>query len=298
MTSWWLLADVGGTNVRFARAVQGEKPVIEKTWQTASYATFEDALSSYVAEAGGLDQCEAIAIAAAGPQSNGSIALTNGRWLINADHVSAAFHGIPVSLVNDLEAVAYALPYLAADDVAPYFGDREAGHAPRIAVNMGTGFGAALIVPSGASFTAVACEPGHMTLAIPPALHPVLGDTVVTIEDVLSGKGLQRLLGEEQLLADCFGSDINDQPSLLGVFDQLFGQVCRDLVMATGAWGGVYTCGSVASAWFTASDRKGFNVAFRAAGPMSDRMQRVFVGHITHPLPALVGLLQIIQANQ
>ena len=85
------------------------------------------------------------AIAAAGPVDGNAVKLTNNAWIVDGAKISALMNGVPVAVVNDLEAVAAALPHLTPDDlttlgaIAPVRPERRT----MIAVNVGTGFGAA-----------------------------------------------------------------------------------------------------------------------------------------------------------
>jgi len=260
-----LLADIGGTNARFALAADEGVPV-PVVLPVADHARFEDALETFLAtqpEArAGIGSC---AIAAAGPVSDGTIRLTNVPWVIDGRALAASL-GCPVGVLNDLEAVAAALPYLERDDVAVLRAGDGGARAPMVAVNVGTGFGAAVAVPVRDGWHPLATEPGHV----------LLPDGRGTVEDVLSGPGLA------QLRLDSAASRAD--------FSALLGRVTRDLVLATGAWGGVRFCGGVLEDWDTVVDGKVFLTAFDIPGPMADRLSRVSLARIIRRNPALLGL--------
>jgi glucokinase len=73
----------------------------------------------------------------------------------------------------------------------------------------------------------------------------------------------------------------------------MLGAVCGNLVLATGAWGGVYLCGSVVKAWLNAGATVPFHTAMCAKGAMCARMARVPVYEIAARYPALTGLSRI-----
>lgn len=305
MTGWRVVADVGGTNVRFARARAGNTIEHVRAWPNASFPSFIEALSRYVNETGGLAGCAGIAVAAAGPVADGTVRLTNGEWVISGKAISDHANGLPARVINDLEAVAYAIPHLAHDDVAAIGSANAAvSGGVKIAVNVGTGFGASIVLPAGAEWTAIACEPGHMSLALDDRERRLVGNAR-SIEDVLSGPGMQAI-GRKLSAAsghadpsskegpapggDIFASGGGANRELVELFSGLLGQVCGDLVLATGAWGGVYTCGGLASAWFQHALHAQFRQRFEDKGPMAPRMRDVFTGHITNRLAALNGL--------
>ena len=90
MTSRRLVADAGGTNVRFAIADAKGNLDRVKIFQTADFPTFLDAFSAYRADAGGLREVDAAAIAAAGPVDGDAVKLTNNEWIVDGAKISAA----------------------------------------------------------------------------------------------------------------------------------------------------------------------------------------------------------------
>ena len=263
MTGLRLLADIGGTNARFALA-DGSAIPAPVVLPVAGYAQFGDALAEFLdAHPGERGQIGSCAIAAAGPVSEGTIRLTNAPWVIDGRALAASL-GCRVGILNDLEAVASALPHLGSDDLHLLRAGDGPAPAPMIAINVGTGFGAAVAVPVAGGWHPLATEPGHM-------LH---GQG--TVEDILSGPGLAKL-----------GIDSDSQRA---VFSALLGRVTRDLVLATGSWGGVRFCGGVLEAWDTVIDADAFFAAFDVPGPMASRLAGVSIARIVHPNPALLGL--------
>ncbi|MFN3450194.1 MAG: glucokinase, partial [Roseococcus sp.] len=104
-----LLADIGGTHARFARA-EGGRPGEVLTLRVAEHARFEEALALARARLGSPPR---FLCAVAGPVEAGRAALTNAPWVIEAATLPFA----EVRLLNDLEAMAWALPVLAPGEV-------------------------------------------------------------------------------------------------------------------------------------------------------------------------------------
>jgi glucokinase len=297
MTSRRLVADAGGTNVRFAIADADGNLDRVKIFQTTDFPTFLDALSAYRADAGGLKEIEAGAIAAAGPVEGNTVKLTNNEWIVDGAAVSALVGGVPVAVLNDLEAVAAALPHLTADDLttlgpaAPVRPERRT----MIAVNVGTGFGAASVIWRDGRWYTCPSESGHMTLG-PVAGTALAADT--SVEDVLSGAGLARLhqqltgAQESGQASDVFARAGRDAAAARTqeIFTAVLGRVAGDLTLATCAWGGAYLCGSVATAWSGVADIERFRGEFTRKGPMRSRMQNVPTAVIRRDIAALYGL--------
>src|SRR5690625_2746288 len=109
-----LVADIGGTNARFALAVPETGELTEvQVLPVSEFADFPAALGAYL---GSGREISAAAIAAAGPRDGDAISLTNAPWQIVAEDVSKVLGGAKVRLLNDLEAVALAIPHLGAEE--------------------------------------------------------------------------------------------------------------------------------------------------------------------------------------
>lgn len=300
MTARRLVADVGGTNVRFAIADADGNLDRIKIFQNADFPTFPDAFSAYRSDAGGLREVDAVAIAAAGPVDGDAVKLTNNEWTVEGAKLSALMGGVPVALVNDLEAVAAALPHLTSDDlttlgpIAPVRPERRT----MIAVNVGTGFGASSVIWRDGRWYTCPSEAGHMTLG-QVVLNNAEGlpdDT--SVEDVLSGGGLARLCerlsgGRSQQASDVFKEAAREYGAAhdaVGLFTHFLGRIAGDLTLATCAWGGAYLCGSVATAWAGVADIARFRTEFARKGPMHERMLKVPTAVIRRDNAALYGL--------
>lgn len=296
MTSRRLVADAGGTNVRFAIAdVDGNLDRV-KIFQTADFPTFPDAFAAYRADAGGLREVGAAAIAAAGPVDGNIVKLTNNEWIVDGRQIAELMNGIPVAVVNDLEAVAAALPHLTPDDLTTLGAPAPVRPELRtmLAVNVGTGFGASSVIWRDGRWYTCASEAGHMTLG------PVEGTALpagASVEDALSGDGLARLYerlagGRFQQAADVFAEAARDAAAAdaVALFTDILARIAGDLALATCAWGGVYFSGSVATAWAGIADIERFRAVFTRKGPMHARMLKVPTAVIRRDNAALYGL--------
>ena len=301
MPGWRLVADVGGTNVRFARAYpDGRIDEIER-WRTTPTEDFPAVLGRYLAGSGGSGGCAGAMIGAAGPVESGAIALTNSPWVIRETEVSAQLAGAPVRLLNDLEGIALALPVLEADDIVVLgpVSAPEHRHA-MLAINVGTGFGAAAVLPQDGGWTSVPGEAGHASLDAHIAVRLGLDPATASIEDVLSGPGVlriwQALTGRPPAPGDTAASILaraGTDPEARMVADELseiLGRIAGDLALTLAAWGGVFFCGGVITGWMPQADPIRFRSAFEAKGKMTGRMQRLFTGRISRSEVALAGL--------
>ena len=307
-----LVADVGGTRSRFGVSDGPGRLSDVRVYETAARPSFAGTLAAYLADIGSDPAetwCREVHVAAAGPVDAGTVHLTNSTWQISATEISRAFGGIPVVLFNDLEAVGLLLPHLTpagTKRIGP-----GAGATPgaalvgnRIAVNVGTGFGAATAVRApgqagGTRWTIAAGEAGHMTLATTTPDEATALAFASSVEDVLSGAGVARLY--EFLAGATNGHDtanavfagVTSDPiatATVRILSSLLGRIAGDLVLATAAWDGVYLCGSVAQGWAGVGDATAFRAEFERKGAMSSRMALVPSLVITASEPALLGL--------
>jgi glucokinase len=304
VSGWRLVGDVGGSNARFARAADGVLSE-RRCYAVRDYSTFYAALDAYLAETGGREGCHSAAIGVAGPVDRGRVKLTNAAWTIDAGETAAHLGGAATAVVNDLQAVALSLPHLAEQDLAPLGTAVRASGERRtmLALNVGTGFGAAALVPAGSGWVAAGCEPGHMAIGAIDAEQLAIIDGIPTVEDLLSGRGVKALYAqvakrqraparEDWSGADIFRNARSDAVAAetLRYFSLLLGRVAGDLALATGAWGGVYLCGSVVDGWAEVGDVALFREQFERKGLMTERMRAVYSGIIIPDDAPLIGV--------
>jgi glucokinase len=303
---WRLVGDVGGTNARFARASGG---VISqrRNYAVPEYVTFYDALRRYLNETGGTDGCTSGAIGVAGPVDGGYCKLTNAPWIIDAKEAGRLLGGVPTELLNDLEAVAAGLPYLADKDLKNLGAPRAQGaRRTMLALNVGTGFGAASAVALRGGWTNCACEPGHMTLGALDADELTVTDGFGSVEQLLSGRGVQALYARLASRAGVSIENVRGGAAIFAsvrsdpiaaetvrYFSRLLGRVAGDLVLAAGAWGGVFLCGSVCQGWAAVADVGEFRAYFETKSVMTERMRSVYSGVIQMDDISLFGLTHL-----
>src|SRR4029079_3471524 len=193
-----LVADIGGTNARFALADLETLDLSEiGQFPCAEHASIEAADEIYLA---GLKErpCRG-AVAVAAPLAGGKIKLTNSVWSFTAESLAGAAHLDDILLLNDFEALALSLPHLRAEELHRLGGGAAAPQATKVVLGPGTGIGVAGLVWSGADWIAVPSEGGHLTLAANTARERDLpgllraGGRRLSVERAVSGPGLTGL---------------------------------------------------------------------------------------------------------
>ena len=191
-----LLADVGGTNARFALLAGRTLGKISHT-AVSDYGSFREALSAYLGKVPEADSIGAAVLAASGVVQNGRCALMNNPWVIDAADLCATYGFSRVRLINDFEAVAWSLPRLSRDKLLQVGGGQPIAGAPLVALGPGTGLGMAASIPHATGHLVLSSEGGHSTMAgstlredaVIAYLRRRLGH--VSAERVLSGPGLE-----------------------------------------------------------------------------------------------------------
>src|SRR5262245_34152762 len=154
-----LVADIGGSNSRFGLADSTGRPEGIVVIENDTVPDLETALAHYLRDTGAHPNTAVLAIA--GPIQGEEIALTNRRWRFRRADFAARFGFSQLHIVNDFEALAWALPRLTAAHV------RSLGHGlpdrqgVKLVLGPGTGLGVAALFPADGRWHAVASEGGH-----------------------------------------------------------------------------------------------------------------------------------------
>ncbi|MCC2654898.1 MAG: glk1 [Panacagrimonas sp.] len=299
-----LVADVGGTNCRFALGRRDRESIELEHVQVVPTPSegFDVAARRYLADAGGANPA-AIGVAAAGRvRRDGDrswIALTNTPLVLDRQSLGRLCGGRAL-LANDLAAVAAALPHLRPGDASAFGPDLPSVAGHRVVLGVGTGLGAALLTERGET---VDTEAGHADLpCVRQDEHRWCGELGrtgrVSIEHVLCGSGLLRLhavvasesLDSVDALLDRWRQGDAAARATLSAFATWLGRVAGNLVLSAGAWGGVSLIGGVISGLGPALDPAAFRRGFEDKAPFARDLAAVPVHRILHPQPALLGM--------
>lgn len=280
-----LLADIGGTNARFALADRDGTVHARQQLAVANHPRFEDALATYLSSVAARPGSAALSVA--GPVIGNAVIMTNTAWVVSDNAVRSVCPDIPVAVVNDLQAVALAVPSLGSSDFKVlHAGQPPFQHAAVLCINLGTGFGAAVACPEPDGGHALATEAGHMTLATTNAHERTLLGDGVTVEEVFSGPGL-RILRERS-------AEMESSPDAFRqTYSHVLGRLAGDLALATGAWGGIALCGGVLTDLDAVVDLTSFLAGLHTRQGLARRLESVPVRHVTCADPAFLGLMRI-----
>lgn len=306
-----LVGDVGGTNVRFARADLANDRIEVTGFSKLrgdDYCCFEGALEQYCDQT---ETCmgDAAVFAFAGPIRNGAVNLTNRNWTVSSAKLLHKFSLSNVFLMNDFAAMARAVPELGRETmqlIKPGEADPE---TPIIVAGPGTGLGVATLFPGRNGYwKVISGEGGHLAFAPRNDLEIELlkelqkTHAYVSNELVCSGMGLPKV---HRALCAIFGLEYAEM-SPSGMLDAaekgnaFFLDLCRlrargvmgavgDLALANGGLGGVVLAGGVTERLLPYLMEEASLERFTSRGPMSDYLRDCPIHLMTDPAAPLIG---------
>jgi glucokinase len=258
-----LLADIGGTNARFALLADGTVDAIAHM-AVSNFGSFREALTTYLGKLPGAATINAAILAIPGGIDNGHSALTNNPWF-EAAELRALFGFSTVRLINDFEAVGWSLPRLSPDKLLQIGGRQSVKGAPLAALGPGTGLGMTANIPHATGHLVLSSEGGHSTLAgcslredaVIAYLRQRFGH--VSAERVLSGHGLENLhealaaldnvILPRRSAAEITRAGIEGTCSTsraaIDMFCAMLGTVAGNLALTLGARGGIFVAGGI-----------------------------------------------------
>jgi glucokinase len=309
-----LVADVGGTNARFALITDFDKStnqfIIEhnQTFPSADFGSLESATEKYLATIAPIKPTRAC-LAVAGPIKAGQVHLTNLGWHFSVSDFKTHFKFDQLEVINDFAAFAYAAPYLDKNQNSNIKAGQADDNANIAVMGPGTGFGAACLVRTVQSSAVLSCEGGHISLASVTELDTQLIAALkkqhphVSIETVFSGPGITHLyqamcevkgvvakqLDAAQIsqLANTKECDICD--ATLNQFCDWIGSVAGDLALAYGALGGVFIGGGILPRMQARLIESRFVERFSQKGIMSQYTAQIPVVLVTQDNIPLIG---------
>ncbi|RKQ70681.1 glucokinase [Oceanibaculum indicum] len=297
-----LLADIGGTNTRFALLDQAGRIGAPDVFPTAAHDTLEAAIQHWMDRTG--QRPDALALAVAGPVTGDAVALTNHPWRFSASGLAARFGFAPVCVMNDVAAIARALPDLPESAFLPLKPGTANPAAARLVVAPGTGLGVAALIPAGSSFHVASSEGGHVTLAARDVAEAALLEKLrpdgghLSAEDVLAAPGLARLYQAlsgreatpEEVTAAALGCGDPQAKTAASAHSAMLGGIAGDLAMSFDARAGVVIAGDLPGRMGPAFDRDAFIRRFTDKGPFTAYLEAIPVSLLDAAYPAFTGL--------
>jgi glucokinase len=304
-----LLADIGGTNARFALD-PGDGPLHHvATLACDNHHSLAEAARSFL-DTVGSETPRYGAFCIAGPVAGDQVGLTNHPWRFSIAELRDRLGLQGLEVVNDFTAVALAVPGLTAADLCPIGGGGTAPDAPAAVLGPGTGLGVAGLLPTAGGPLPVTSEGGHAAIAAwTDREAAVLGRlrrrfNHVSAERVLSGDGLVNLyralaeldgaavedLAPDQVTARALADAAGPESEALDMFCAMLGGFAANVALTFCATGGVYLAGGILPRIVDRLRASDFRTRFEIGGRFSDYLAGIATQLIVHPHPAFVGL--------
>jgi glucokinase len=290
-----LVADIGGTNARFAMVDLDDLTVPRfETYSCANFRSLAEAAAAFVKDTGAKPTAAAFGIA--GPVSGNRGVITNLSWTMTTDELAAATGAKSALLVNDFEALALSVQLMASADLHQLGGGDAVARATKGVVGPGTGLGVGGLVWSASRWLPIPGEGGHTSFAAASADEVELLATVskkfehFSNERVVSGPGLVNVyvcfsarrgivlkerVGANEVTRRALANEDPVAVESLDFFVKVLGRIAGDTALMMGARGGVYLGGGIPPKILDFLAKPAFRQSFESKGRLSAFMQPI-----------------------
>jgi len=317
-----LAGDIGGTKTNLAVFISESglrAPLAEATFPSGDYPSLEVLAQEFLSRT--RIKVDHASVGVAGPVVSGQAKITNLPWVLDETKLADALGLSSVHLLNDLLALAHAVPFLTERDLHVLNKGRAVPGGAIAVVASGTGLGEAYLTWDGARYRAYPSEGGHTDFAPSNALESGLLQYLldrydhVSYERVCSGSGLAKIYAylkesgyaeEPDWLIEQLVSAHDRAPVIvkaamdevrpcklcrnaLNMFVSILGAEAGNMALKVTASGGVYLGGGIPPRILRALEKGTFIEAFRRKGRMSRFMEGIPVHVILNPKVALLG---------
>ena len=311
-----LIADIGGTNARFALVGADGETIRTRVLACADYPGLAAAAKVYLDLERPNPAPDRAAIAVASPVAGDRVSMTNRNWSFSISELRATLGLNQIFVVNDFTAQALAVPRLGASDTHQIGGGTAIVGAPIAILGPGTGLGvSALVKAPGGNRIALATEGGHATLApanqrersVVAALEARFGH--VSIERAVSGPGLANLalaisdvdgleraeLEPDEITARALSGRDPVAVEALTMFCAMLGGAAGNLALTLGAHGGVYIGGGIVGRLGSFLEASPFRARFEDKGRFRDYLSPIPTHVIAAETPGFHGLAALLE---
>ena len=312
-----LAGDIGGTKTLlglFDPVPARPRPLAVRVFPTLDFDDLTTMIAAFLEDAptkGG--SIESACFGVAGPVVGDVAELTNVPWLVDARRVATKFKLRHVSLLNDLQAMAYSVPVLRAAEMHVLQQGRAVTGGNRALIAAGTGLGEALLHYVDGRFIPSPSEGGHADFAARTERDIVLLRDLIErygradVERVVSGPGLTNVhrVTHRGPCAASIDLEHPDAPmaisaaaldrrcdscvEALELFVEAYGAEAGNLALRTVATDGVFIGGGIAPKILPALTDGRFIRAFREKAPLETLLEAMPVKVILNTEAGLLG---------
>jgi glucokinase len=313
----FLAADVGGTHTRIAmmRASPDENRKVEtlayREFACTDFPGLAELLQAFV-DADVRIPVRHCVLACAGQVMGDEVVNDNLAWPIHLSQLRQALVLDDIAILNDFEALGYALDSPLAHSSRHLCGPDSHTEGPTLVIGPGTGLGAAVHVPGSAGGFVLTTEAGQMDFA-PNSIrereilaHLAPHGGYVEFERIVSGPGLltvyatlcalhgemPKLATPEAVTAAATACSDMHAVEAVDVFCGSLGSLAGNLAMAFMATGGVYLAGGFLSSMFALLERSTFEERFLHGRSARALLSQIPVWVMEHGRHGVLGAAQ------
>ena len=316
-----IAGDIGGTKTDLAiysRESGPHTPLAQTEVHSADYPTLQAMVKEFLAQV--KTSVDVASFDVPGPVINGHVKTTNLPWTLDEKTLASDLDLKAVHLMNDLEAVARAVPVLRSEDMITINEGVPVANGPIAVIAPGTGLGESFLTWDGSEYIAHGSEGGHSDFAptderqlrLLHYLLPRFGH--VGVERVCSGIGVPNIyeflrdeenISERPEIAELIASAKDHTKAIveaaldpqypselcLATVDLLVSILASEagnLALKVLATGGVYLAGGIALHVVTLLQTPQFVETFIRKGRFKALMERMPI-HIITTRAALLG---------
>ena len=312
-----LIADVGGTQARFALETAQGRFTAQASLRCADHTDFHAAVRAYLATLPADTRVAHAAVAIANPVDGDQVRMTNHPWEFSIAQMRQRLKLDTLLVVNDFTALAMSLPRLDARGTRQVGGGQAVARSVIGLLGPGTGLGVSGLIPAGDGWVSLGSEGGHASLAprddreVVVLRHAWQQFDHVSFERLLSGPGLvlmhQALAAHAGLQAEALAAPEITRRALAGtdrvcmetieVFCAMLGTAAANLAVTLGALGGIYIGGGIVPQLGAHFDRSPFRRRFEDKGRFSRYLAAIPTHVITAEHATFVGASAILDAQ-
>lgn len=317
-----LAGDIGGTKTNlaiFSSKDELKTPLLEGKFPSAHYPSLTALVQDFLANV--KFPIERAVFGVAGPVVGREARITNLPWIMREEDLQQELHIPTVHLLNDLVAIANAVPSLEPSDLFTLNSGKPVPHGQLAVVAPGTGLGEAYLAWDGARYRTFPSEGGHCDFAPTNSLEVGLlvymleRSQHVSYEHVCSGIGIPNIYAylrdanifeepawlKEQLAKAQDQTPVimnsalreQDPPAIcvgtLKTFIGILGAEVGNMALKVLATGGVYLAGGIPPRILPFLEHEEFMTAFKNKGRFANLLTNIPVQAILNPKVGLIG---------
>lgn len=303
-----LVADIGGTNARFALETAPRQLQHVQVLACADYPSLVETALVYL-NLVGKPSLQHAAIAIANPIVGDWVQMTNHHWAFSIETTRQALGLETLLFINDFTAQALSIPHTSAAELVKVGGQEPVAGAAIGVIGPGTGLGVSGLIPTAQGFTALAGEGGHVSFSPFDDTEMYLWRYAqkqfghVSAERFLSGAGLSLIyealaqrdgaactpLTAAQISALGLGGQSPLARMSLDIFSAMLGTAAANLALTLGARGGMYLVGGILPRLIEYFPTSPFRQRFENKGRFSAYLAAVPVYVVLSAQPGLIG---------